>query len=72
MLFDTVSEGDEEGGVRMANSPMHIDDIKQRLMSDDVFSPQERCEAYPLVFLNGYMVTDSYNSDEHQQLCAEP
>lgn len=67
MLFDT----ENDGGVRMVNAPMRIDDIKHRLINDDAFSRQERCDAYPMILLNGYMVADSYDSNEHQQLCAQ-
>lgn len=65
MLLDT----ENDGGVRMARMPMQIDDIKQRLFNDEAFSDKERCEAYPKLFLNGYMVTDAYDPAEHQTLC---
>lgn len=65
MLFDT----DNDGGVRMVREPVNIDDIKQRLINDEAFSRKERCEAYPKLWLNGYMVTDAYDSAEHAALC---
>jgi para-nitrobenzyl esterase len=65
MLFDT----ENDGGVRMSNQPMRVEDIKQRLFADSVITIEERCKAYPDLFLNGYMVTDTYNQAEHQSLC---
>lgn len=65
MLLDT----ENDGGVRMTSSPLQVDDIKQRLINDVAFSMKERCEAYPKLFLNGYMISDAYDSVEHAVLC---
>jgi len=65
MLLDT----ENDGGVRMSNQPMRVEDIKQRLYTDATFSIEERCNAYPQLFLNGYMHTDAYDQAEHQSLC---
>lgn len=66
MLLDT----ENDGGVRMANIPMQIEDVKQRLLTDEAFSKKERCEAYLKLFLNGYMITDAYDPDEHTASCS--
>ena len=65
MLLDT----ENDGGVRMSNQPLRVEDIKQRLFNDPLFSMEERCNAYPELFLNGYMVADAYDHSEHQSLC---
>ena len=65
MLLDT----DNDGGVRMSNQPMRVQDIKQRLFADSAFSMEERCTRYSQLFLNGYMGADAYNQAEHQSLC---
>jgi para-nitrobenzyl esterase len=65
MLFDTQNDG----GVRMVEDRLKVDDIKQRLLSDAIFSREERCVAYPLILLNGYMVSDGYDETEHKSLC---
>ena len=66
MLLDSQNDG----GTRMVDSRMRIEDIKDRLMNDEVFTREERCEAYPLILLNGYMIADAYDPAEHQVLCA--
>ena len=65
MLFDT----ENDGGARMSNQPMRVEDIKQRLFSDSVLSREERCTIYTQLYLNGYMLTDAYDQAEHQSLC---
>jgi para-nitrobenzyl esterase len=65
MLFDT----ENDGGARMSNQPMRVEDIKQRLFNDSVLSWGERCNIYTQLYLNGYMLTDAYDQTEHQSLC---
>lgn len=65
MLFDT----DNDGGVRLVEDRLQIEDVRQRLLSDVTFSKEERCVAYPLILLNGYMVADGYDRAEHLSLC---
>ena len=66
MLFDT----ENDGGVRMSNQRMRVEDIKQQLFTDPIFSIEERCKTYTDLFLNGYMHTDAYDQAEHQSLCS--
>lgn len=66
MLFDTKSDG----GVRMVEDRLQIENVKNRLLSDTTFTKAERCEAYPLILLNGFMITDGYDQVEHRTLCA--
>ncbi|MCX2980658.1 carboxylesterase [Halieaceae bacterium IMCC14734] len=65
MLLDT----ENDGGVRMSNQPMRVEDIKQRLFADAAFTVEERCEAYSALFLNGYMVADAFDDAERRLLC---
>ena len=67
MLLDT----ENDGGVRMSNQPLRVEDIKQRLFADAAFTREERCEAYSTLFLNGYMVADAYDDAERRALCEE-
>ena len=64
-----IGGGFSFGGMRMSNQPLRVEDIKQRLFNDPLFSMEERCNAYPELFLNGYMVADAYDHSEHQSLC---
>ncbi|MBM70533.1 MAG: carboxylesterase [Haliea sp.] len=65
MFFDT----DNDGGARMVEDRLTIEAIRQRLVNDAAFTKEERCEAYPKIFLTGYMIADGYVESEHSLLC---
>jgi para-nitrobenzyl esterase len=67
MFFDT----ENDGGARMVEDRLTIEDVRDRLINDEAFSREERCEAYPRILLNGYMVADGYREAEHEMLCEE-
>jgi para-nitrobenzyl esterase len=65
MLFDT----ENDGGARMVEDRLSIEDVRQRLLNDETFTQEERCVAYPVILLNGYMISDGYDEAEHNMLC---
>ncbi len=61
LLLDT----DNDGGVRMSDNRMSLAMIKDRMREDDAFTQEEKCEAYRLVFLNGYQIPLGYDAAEY-------
>lgn len=68
-----VLDSPASGGPRMQEIRTDVAEIKARIPIDAVLTSQkERCEAYAVLFLHGYMTSDFWNPTEYQALgCAD-
>ena len=65
MVFDSP----EDQGISMQEIRDNVSDIKLKVQEDHSFeSLSDRCEAYAVLFLHGYMASDFWNPEEYSQL----
>ena len=68
LILDTEA-GD---GIRMTDSIMTVESIKDRMFSDPLLADQEAyCEMYAQLFLLSYQVHDFWNAEEYASLGKE-
>ncbi len=65
MLLDT----EIDGGLRMAQSQVTAQSLKDRLAADtSLESQKQRCQLYVSLFLTGFQTTDFWNQQEYEEL----